>query len=397
MVERKPREEWRNPVIYKRGGVYWYGFMFKGERVQKSTHQGNANRARDMEAKERSRLADGEAGMKPRKAIPTLADFEQRFLDEIRVRRADHPETIQFYESKYSGLLRYKPMAQARLDHIDEQLISQFTAKMVNDDPQRKPRVFEKSTVNRHLATLKRALRLAAKWRLIDRVPSIELLTGENEREFVLSREQQPEYLEVCPEFLRQWAGFALETGMRRKEIVSLKWPDVHFEPSGNARCGYVHVRGTKSKTSKRDIPLTVTAQMILQQQKQISECEYVFVSDQDHTNPASISAVSHCHERVRELLPDLPKEFVLHSLRHTFATRLGESGASAFAIMRLMGHSLITISQRYVHSGRATMENAVLEMEQADTKFLENRSGVTTIFTTPDQPLEKAATEKIQ
>jgi hypothetical protein len=48
--------------------------------------------------------------------------FKERFLDEIRVRRADHPETIELYESKYSGLLRFAPLAQARLNHIDEKL-----------------------------------------------------------------------------------------------------------------------------------------------------------------------------------------------------------------------------------------------------------------------------------
>jgi len=41
--------------------------------------------------------------------VPSLSGFKQRFLDGIRVKRADHPETIQFYESKYSGLLRYPP------------------------------------------------------------------------------------------------------------------------------------------------------------------------------------------------------------------------------------------------------------------------------------------------
>jgi hypothetical protein len=33
-------------AVYKRGGVYWYEFLFKGERVRESTHQGNQNTAR---------------------------------------------------------------------------------------------------------------------------------------------------------------------------------------------------------------------------------------------------------------------------------------------------------------------------------------------------------------
>jgi integrase len=43
----------------------------------------------------------------------------------------------------------------------------------------------------------------------------------------------------------------------------------------------------------------------------------------------------------------ELPKEFVLHSLRHTFGTRLSESGANAWSIMRIAGHGSITMSQR--------------------------------------------------
>ena len=41
---------------------------------------------------------------------------------------------------------------------------------------------------------------------------------------------------------------------------------------------------------------------------------------------------------------------FVLHSLSHTFGTRLGDAGADALTIMRLMGHSEVTVSHRCVH-----------------------------------------------
>lgn len=345
-------------MIYKRGGVYWYDFWFKGRRVRESTKQGNANVARNIAAAKRTALANGEVGIEERSPVPTLAGFQQRFLDEIRIRRADHPDTIQFYECKYSGLLKYKPLAQARLDRVDEEMISAFMAKMVSGG-------YERSTINRHLATLKRALRLARKWKLIKGVPAIEMLSGENQREFVLSREQERDYLDVCPEFLRNWAQFALETGMRRKELHSLRWSDVHFDPVGDAQRGYVHVRGTKSRNSKRNLSLSLTARMVLERQRQISKCECVFVSDNDHEKRASTSGINHAHERVRDVL-DMPKEFVPHSFRHTFGTRLGEAGADAFTIMRMMGHSTITVSQLYVHPTSKVMENAILGLERA-------------------------------
>jgi integrase len=384
-------------AIFKRGKLYWYHFVFNGEHVQRSTKQGNPRVARQIESAYKTQLAKGEVNLEEREKIPSLTGFKQRFLDEIRVRRADHPETIQFYECKYAGLLKFMPLAQARLDHIDEKLIAQFTARMVNDG-------YERSTINRHLATMRRTLRLAAKWRIIDRVPTVESLSGENQREFVLARDLENDYFDACPEFLRNWARLALETGMRRKQLRSLKWADVHVDPVGKARLGYIHVRGTKSRNSKRNLSLTAIAQMVLLRQRQISQCEYVFVMDSDHSKPASISALNHCHERVRKVLR-LSAEFVLHSLRHTFGTRLGEAGADAFTIMRIMGHSSITVSQRYVHPTPETMENAFLALElasrqaqeklsqQQPTDETEKSTGVATVLAT----VERAATGVIQ
>jgi len=61
--------------------------------------------------------------------------------------------------------------------------------------------------------------------------------------------------------------------------------------------------------------------------------------------------------------------EFVIHSLRHTYGTRLGEAGADAFTIMRLMGHSSVTVSQRYVHPTPEALETAVERLEILNQK----------------------------
>ena len=50
-------------------------------------------------------------------------------------------------------------------------------------------------------------------------------------------------------------------------------------------------------------------------------------------------------------------RSFVLYSLRHTFLTRLGESGCDAWTLARIAGHSSIAMSTRYVHPS----EDAVL------------------------------------
>jgi site-specific recombinase XerD len=67
-----------------------------------------------------------------------------------------------------------------------------------------------------------------------------------------------------------------------------------------------------------------------------------------------------------------LPEDFVIHSLRHTMLTRLGEAGADAFTIMRIAGHSSMTVSQRYVHPTPESLERAFERLENLDARKFE-------------------------
>jgi integrase len=59
---------------------------------------------------------------------------------------------------------------------------------------------------------------------------------------------------------------------------------------------------------------------------------------------------------------------FVIHSLRHTMLTRLGESRADAFTSMRIAGQSSVTVSQRYVHPSPESLERAFERMDAMDS-----------------------------
>ena len=87
-----------------------------------------------------------------------------------------------------------------------------------------------------------------------------------------------------------------------------------------------------------------------------------------DTGQPLLVTTLDHQHFKIREKL-DYPNDFVLHSLRHTFGTRLGEAGVDAFTIKELMGHTSILVSQRYVHPTTDTMRRG---FEKSD---LRNRS----------------------
>jgi len=87
---------------------------------------------------------------------------------------------------------------------------------------------------------------------------------------------------------------------------------------------------------------------------------------------PYLVMSIDYLHSEVRDPLR-LPKDFVIHSLRHTFGTRLGEAGADAFTIMRAMGHSSVTVSQKYVHPTPEAMERASERWEAFNQKAVAN------------------------
>jgi len=342
-------------AVYKRGDVWWYEFVFNACRVRESTKQGSRRVAVQIEAAHRTALAKGEVGIREKKPVPSLAEFAPRFEKAIELHCAEKPRTVDFYKAKLKALLADETLASTRLDDLDEAAIEAYKQNRSRITSRRK-RPLSPGSINRELATLRRLLRLAHEWRVIQRVPRVHLLRGERHREVVLSYAQERPYLDIAHSPLCQVALLLLDTGLRLGEALSLEWPQVHLEPADGAKFGYLTVLYGKAKNRKaRNVPLSERVVVML---AQLGQKERGFVFDRGDGAPWSDSHLDQQHARVRELLK-LPEDFVLHSLRHTFGTRLGESGADAFTIMKLMGHSSVTISQRYVHPSPEAIEMA--------------------------------------
>lgn len=343
-------------AIYKRGDTYWYSFRFKGERYRESTRQGNQNVARTMESARRTQLAKGEVGLIDKPNVPTFKEFAPQFEKAIETQCKDKPRTIDFYKERMRRLLDFPALASSPLDAIDEQLIEKLKYQR-SRQVSRFGRALSVASINRELATLRRLLRLAQEWKVIDRLPRIRLFGGEENRDFVLSYQQETLYLGAAPDPLADVATLMLDTGCRPGEACSLEWRHVHLEPAAGARFGRVHIAGGKSKNAKRELSLTARAtEMLTRRKKAAKGALYVFPGEDG--GPGLVSSLDHQHSALRALLK-LPTAFVVHSLRHTALTRLGESGADAFTIMRIAGHSSVTVSQRYVHPSPESLEKA--------------------------------------
>jgi integrase len=279
---------------------------------------------------------------------PTLREFSKRFMQAVQTRCAAKPRTIEFYAQQTRYLLAFETLASRRLDEIDEALLEEFC--------QARRRQVSTATTNRALAVVRRMLRLAQEWRIIDRIPKIRLLRGERNREFVLSRDRERIYLEFSPQILQDVAVLMLDTGLGPAEALALEWRDIH--------CDYLQVREGKTRYRARSLSLTSRVRSVLERRRCEPISNFVFAGGSG--KPLLPSSLAHLHAQTRQKLK-LPQEFVLYSLRHTALTRLGETGCDAFTIMRIAGHSSVTTSQRYVHPSSETVGLAIARLDSAN------------------------------
>ena len=197
-------------------------------------------------------------------------------------------------------------------------------------------------------------MRLAVQWGAIEVAPSIKMLPGERHREHVVKFEEEACYLAAAPEPLGSVTAILIDTGMRPDECYRLRWESVTWT---NGRNGTILVTHGKTAAARRVLPLTLRAKNILQARWETagSPVEGWVWSAPTRSGHFEKSTLKKQHRKALRL--SLVRPFVLYSLRHTFLTRLGESGCDAWTLARIAGHSSVAMSARYVHPS----EDAVL------------------------------------
>jgi len=216
-------------MIYKRGDVYWYKFQWNSKLVRESTRQGNDKVARQMEAAHRTSLAKGEVGIRERKPVPMLCEFcEKRFEPWIKSTTASKT-WLDFYRVGLRAIKGYRHLSSLKLDEITSENAAEFGAHR-----RAQKGGLQVSTVNSSLRVLRRVLRQAAEWGLLQTVPKIKMLPGERHRERVLSPEDEARYLAAGPELLASIAAVLADTGMRPEECYRLRWETITWANGRN-------------------------------------------------------------------------------------------------------------------------------------------------------------------
>jgi integrase len=256
--------------IYKRGEVYWYKFMWKGELVRESTKQGNDKVARQMEAAHRTSLAKGEVGIRDKKPVPSLKEFCDRRFEPWA--KAAFERTCRnnwyWFRAGIRRLVAFEPLAKATLDEITNETVAGFAVheqtRLQNRgmDASEEKRGMAISSINSSLRVLRRALSLAVEWGLLEASPRLALLPGEHHRERVVTREEEIRYLSAAPDLLADVATVLADTGIRPDECYRLRWEDLTW---ANGRNGSLLVANGKTAAARRVLPMTPRVRTVLE------------------------------------------------------------------------------------------------------------------------------------
>jgi integrase len=211
-------------------------------------------------------------------------------------------------------------------------------------------RVRAHGSVNYDLAVLRHMLNKAIQWGLLENHP---FRKGErlayklnNARTRFLSESEIEALLGECSTHLRPIVETALLTGMRREELLSLKWEQI--------RHGLIYAVGKGDKS--RQIPISDRLAEVLKElrQKNHLKWEYVFCDAQGRRYREVNKAL---HGACRRAGID---NFRFHDLRHTFASHLVMQGAGLAAVQKLLGHADIKMTMRYSHLSQGHLQEAV-------------------------------------
>ena len=220
-----------------------------------------------------------------------------------------------------------------------------------------------KATVNRELAQLSKMFSLAVDYGYIEANPSrrVKLYQIDNARDRVLTLEEEETLKTLLVgkrSHLREIAFLALYAGMRRGEILKLEWSEVNFDND------MIHLPAEKTKTNrKRDLPMNEMVRAALWEMRQSA----------GEKASGHVFAGAYCTSNVSAAFSTFAKgigleDVTLHTLRHTFATRLKDAGVDPFTIRDLLGHKTIKMTDRYTHANPDLMRRAVNTLGSGST-----------------------------
>jgi len=332
--------------IYKRGRVWWMGFTYQGRNYRRSTEVTDRKLAQRIYDKIKGDIAEGKWFEKLPGEEKSFKEMMEKYLNEHVSKKLSsksfrsHSKTLVSHFGEYT------------LKDITPRLISEYKVKRLNEES--KP-----GTLNRELATMKKAFNLAIKeWEWIKENPVARIsLEQEDKRIRWLNDDEEKRLLEKCSEWLKELVIFALNTGMRKGEVLSLTWRGVDLFRKT------ITIFESKNKEA-RTIPMSQKVFDLLKSKSKVRSIKTDLVFHDENHEPISYVTL---HREFHTTLNQAEiQDMRWHDLRHCFATKLVREGKDLYKVQKLLGHKTPIMTQRYAHHDIESLRDAVEVLDKA-------------------------------
>ncbi|MHB8069870.1 MAG: tyrosine-type recombinase/integrase [Desulfobaccales bacterium] len=207
----------------------------------------------------------------------------------------------------------------------------------------RQGRERSQARVNREMAALRHMLNKAVQWGKLmvnpfEKGESLFFREDKNRIRY-LTEEEADCLLASCQLHLRPIVETALNTGMRKGEILAMRWDWL--------RDGWIHIPAEMSKTGKgRMVPVNESqAQVFAELRRQVQlKSPHVFCDDKGRAWKLVRKSFAAAVRRAGIV------NFRFHDLRHTCASWLVMAGADLVSVQKQLGHTSIETTMRYAH-----------------------------------------------
>lgn len=255
---------------------------------------------------------------KTQKAYRSTLDYFKAFLGNITLNEITHSKMNDYFEQRIKNGSIY----QARKDLI-----------CINS-------LFNKAIAEGHI--LQNPCKDIKRFRLPQKQP---LFFTELEFDLLISKVKKKD--------LKDLFVFAIQSGLRLGELVSLQWNQIDFQSRLLTLTNQNHL--TKSKKI-RTLPLSIKALQILTERERNKNGDIVFTYNRKPINPNYLSGIFKSYVREAKVNPNLS----FHSLRHSFASWLVQRGISIFQISKLLGHCNVSVTEIYSHLRAEDLRSAI-------------------------------------
>jgi integrase len=332
--------------IYQRKakGVWYLDYSFNGRRVRKKV--GTSKKMAELALKEiELQIAKGE------------------FLGVIELKKVVFDKLCREY-LVYSKANKAKQSHRRDTTSINNlrksfkgKLISEISAYDLEQYKNIRKDEVEPATVNREISCIKHMFTKAIHWDYLRKNPlrSVKKFREPPGRVRYLKENEIAKLLYCCAEHIKPVVITALNTGMRKGEILNLKWSDVDIVKR------IITIRDSKNHES-RHIPINDELYTVLLKLPQNSNCDgHVFLGK--HGEP--IRSIQNAWERTVKNAGIT--DFRFHDLRHTFASHLAMRGVDIRVLQELLGQKTIAMTVRYSHLSNKVLRKAVDKLNITD------------------------------